>query len=573
MLPNAHHRAGVLLALLVLLPAALAAQENPEPTAVAPPAAQPLPEDVRTELDAATEQIDANIAVLADLKQRLTSAEGVRGDVLAGRIENTWNDTLGLAIDYAETVADQRDQGFSDPTTTARARQLLIEFPESARNAIKSLSARLVFPDFSAPVVDQATADQEFFTLIDGSIKTNRLLGQAIELSERLEIDGSAARAELQTDLQEFAESAAVFLELARSELAGVNTALDTMPDNSELAARQRVATSRLQRTASAIEANIAQMKQLEVPAAQYEKQLLQATGEISASILDVEVVSSLLRDAVDNLLAGFRDKGPAFLLKLLVFVVILLITWKLAGLVQRAVDTAMRAAEVSMSQLLRSMVLSTSRNLVLVVGALIALSQIGISLGPLLAGLGIAGFILGFALQDSLSNFASGMLILLYKPFDMGDTIEVAGAYGRVSHMTLVNTTIMTFDNQSLIVPNNKIWQDVIKNVTAQANRRVDLEFGVAYDADLDAVEKLLAELVAEDERILSDPEPVIKIASFGDSAINIICRPWVKTADYWDVYWDMNKRVKRAFDAAGIGIPFPQRDIHIYQHDDPGS
>jgi small conductance mechanosensitive channel len=160
-------------------------------------------------------------------------------------------------------------------------------------------------------------------------------------------------------------------------------------------------------------------------------------------------------------------------------------------------------------------------------------------------------------------------MMILFYRPFDVGDMIEVTSASGTVSHMSLVNTTILTVDNKSLVVPNNIIWQGIITNVTARRSRRIDLVFGVGYDADLEQVEKLLLDIVEADERILKSPEPVIKVGSLGESAVNMICRPWVKTADYWNVAWDLNKTVKQTFDREGISFPFPQRDIHIYQHD----
>jgi small conductance mechanosensitive channel len=212
-------------------------------------------------------------------------------------------------------------------------------------------------------------------------------------------------------------------------------------------------------------------------------------------------------------------------------------------------------------------MIVSTVRNLVFIFGILIAISQLGISLGPLLAGLGIAGFIIGFALQGSLSNFASGILILLYRPFDVGDTVEAGGVRGKVKNMSLVNTTFMTFDNQMLIVPNNKIWESVITNVTAQRTRRVDLMFGISYGDDIDQAEKVLREIVDAHDAVLDDPEPMIRLHELGDSSVNFIVRPWVKTADYWDTYWDLTKAVKQRFDKEGISIPFPQRDVHIIE------
>ena len=191
--------------------------------------------------------------------------------------------------------------------------------------------------------------------------------------------------------------------------------------------------------------------------------------------------------------------------------------------------------------------------------------SQLGIQLGPLLAGLGVAGFIIGFALQDTLSNFASGMMILIYRPFDVGDLIEAGGVTGKVSEMSLVSTTVLTVDNQKLVVPNNKIWGDVIRNVTAQKMRRIDMTFGIGYSDDIAHAERVLAEIVQCEERVLADPEPVIRLHTLGESSVDFVVRPWVRTADYWEVYWDITRKVKERFDAEGISIPFPQRDVHL--------
>jgi small conductance mechanosensitive channel len=197
--------------------------------------------------------------------------------------------------------------------------------------------------------------------------------------------------------------------------------------------------------------------------------------------------------------------------------------------------------------------------------GVLIALSQIGVEVGPVLAGLGVAGVVIGFALQNTLSNFASGMLILAYRPFDVGHVISAGGVTGKVERMTLVTTTILTFDNQQLIVPNNKIWGDVITNITVERVRRVDLTFGIGYSDDVDHAERVLREIVDNHEKVLAEPEPTIKLHELGDSSVNFIVRPWALTVDYWDVYWGITREVKRRFDAEGISIPFPQRDVHL--------
>jgi small conductance mechanosensitive channel len=184
-----------------------------------------------------------------------------------------------------------------------------------------------------------------------------------------------------------------------------------------------------------------------------------------------------------------------------------------------------------------------------------------------MLASLGVAGFILGFALQDSLSNFAAGAMILFYQPFDVGDVVEAGGVSGKVRHLSLVSTTILTFDNQKLIVPNRKIWGDVIRNVTAEKTRRVDLAFAVRYQEDVDRALDALRAVAAAEERILSEPAPLVKVNDLSQGRVDLILRPWVKTPDYWGVYWDLNRAVKERFDAEGILLAVPQREVQLRQ------
>ena len=250
----------------------------------------------------------------------------------------------------------------------------------------------------------------------------------------------------------------------------------------------------------------------------------------------------------------------------MLIFALIIYATFKVASIVQRLTTLALDRGAGQLSQLLKRMIVSASRGVIIALGTLIGLSQLGISLGPLLAGLGIAGFVIGFALQDTLSNFASGLMILFYRPFDVGDVVEVGGVFGTVNHMSLVNTTILTFDNQTLVVPNNKIWGDVIKNLNSQRQRRVDMMFGIGYADDIPKAEAVLKDIIADHPSVLEHPEPIIRLHELGDSSVNFIVRPWVRSENYWDVYWDVTREVKMRFDAEGISIPFPQRDVHIY-------
>jgi small conductance mechanosensitive channel len=182
-----------------------------------------------------------------------------------------------------------------------------------------------------------------------------------------------------------------------------------------------------------------------------------------------------------------------------------------------------------------------------------------------MLAGLGIASVVLGLALQDTLSNFASGAMILIYHPYDVGDIVEAGGAMGTVKKMSLVSTTVLTFDNQTLIVPNKKMWGDVIRNFTSQDKRRVDLTFAVGYENDVATVERLLQEIVDGDVRVLKDPGPVVKLHQLAESSVDFVVRAWTLQENYWDVYWDITRAVKLRFDQEGIKIPFPQRELHV--------
>ena len=220
-----------------------------------------------------------------------------------------------------------------------------------------------------------------------------------------------------------------------------------------------------------------------------------------------------------------------------------------------------------NLSTLLKDFTVYATQKVVFILGLIIALSTLEVNIGPLLAGLGVIGFVVGFALQNTLSNFAAGFMILLYRPYDIGDMVTAGGVTGTVNSMNLVSTTIKTPDNQSEIVPNGQIWGGAITNITGNDTRRVDLVFGIGYDDDIAKAQKVLEEIVESNELVLKNPAPVIKVHELADSSVNFVCRPWVNTGDYWTVYWDITRAVKERFDAEGIGIPYPQQDVHLYQ------
>ena len=198
----------------------------------------------------------------------------------------------------------------------------------------------------------------------------------------------------------------------------------------------------------------------------------------------------------------------------------------------------------------------------------LAAADQVGIKTTSFLAILGAAGLAVGLALKDSLSNFASGVMLILFQPFRVGDAVTAGGVSGSVERIDIFNTVINAWDNQKIIVPNSKITADTITNINANPTRRIDLVIGIGYDDDVEKAKSLLQELVHSDSRILPDPPPKIALAEFADSSINIVVRPWVNTSEYWDVRFDLMDRIKPVFDEHNITIPYPQRDVHMYQH-----
>ena len=177
----------------------------------------------------------------------------------------------------------------------------------------------------------------------------------------------------------------------------------------------------------------------------------------------------------------------------------------------------------------------------------------------------GAAGLAVGLALQGSLANFAAGFLMIIFRPFKVGDFIEGAGVAGVVEAIHIFTTTLKTGDNKLIIIPNAKLSGDNITNYSAQETRRVDMTVGVSYDADLSVVRDVLNDIIGKEERVLTDPAPLVAVAELADNSVNFVVRVWTKTGDYWGVKFDMTETIKNRFDAEGIGIPYPQRDIHI--------
>lgn len=360
------------------------------------------------------------------------------------------------------------------------------------------------------------------------------------------------------------AETLAGRIQLVDQEMEMTRRILESRPGDEEFQQELDMLRRRSQLYIEMLDSAVARLKALGRPSATYQSVLVTHTGEFGRGLLDAGVARTVAQEWWARAKQWLSENGVQIVVRALVFLLVMFLAWGAARVVRRAVKRALDGPRVRVSNLLRKMLIDVSGNLVLLAGLLLALSQVGANLGPVLAGVGVVGFIVGFALQETLANFAAGMMILFYRPYDVGDFVEVSGVFGKVDQMSLVSTTILTIDNQTLVVPNGKIWGDVIRNVTAQRIRRVDLEFGISYSDDIPKAEKILMSILEADDRVLGEPAPMVRLAKLNESSVDFIVRPWVKTDDYWEVFWDVTRQVKLRFDAEGVTIPFPQRDVH---------
>lgn len=253
------------------------------------------------------------------------------------------------------------------------------------------------------------------------------------------------------------------------------------------------------------------------------------------------------------------------YLLQIVAAIIIFYIGRMVAKGVRRFMERALLARSVDKAVV--SFVVSIVYAIILIATVLMALSQVGVQTTSFIAILGAAGLAVGLALQGSLANFASGILIILFRPFKSGDFIDAGGITGTVDKIEIFQTIMKTPDNKLVIVPNAQITGDAITNYSSEPTRRVDLVIGISYDADLRQAKQILEQILKDDPRVLPEPAATVKVAALADSSVNLNVRPWVNSADYWGVYWDTLEKVKLIFDEHNIGIPYPQMDVHIKQ------
>jgi small conductance mechanosensitive channel len=254
---------------------------------------------------------------------------------------------------------------------------------------------------------------------------------------------------------------------------------------------------------------------------------------------------------------------GLKLLLAILVLVVGLIVIKSITKWAVRMMNKS--NVDASLIPFLRSLISITLKVLLIIS----ILSMVGIQMTSFIAVLGAAGLAVGLALQGTLQNFAGGVIILLFKPYKVGDYITTQGYSGTVKEIQIFTTILTTPDNQTIIIPNSPIAVNPLTNFSTQETRRVDFTFGIGYSDDIDKARSVIMKIINEDERIHKEPEPLVKIANLGDSSVDFATRVWVNAGDYWSVFFDTNEKIKKAFDSEGISIPFPQQDVHLYKHE----
>ena len=283
---------------------------------------------------------------------------------------------------------------------------------------------------------------------------------------------------------------------------------------------------------------------------------------------MDKDTVNELTAFDWSTLAILLRDKGidlgMDFGIKLATALAIFLIGKFIIRLIVGTISKVMTNQAVDKT--LKTFICNFVQISLMVVVVIASIGALGVETTSFIAIVGTAGLAVGLALQGSLSNFASGVLIVLFRPYRVGDFIEAAGIMGSVDQVQILTTILKTGDNKQIIVPNSQIMDSIITNYSANDTRRVDMVIGVSYDDDLDKVRKTLQNLIATEERILDEPATTIAVSALADSSVNFVVRPWVKSSDYWGVMFDMTEAIKKRFDKEGISFPYPQQDVHLY-------
>lgn len=532
--------------------------------------AQENQQDTYQSLDAIFEQIELKkkqVSDLRDAKQQFTvlEAEPLQLRIVQYQLEimNLYDQATDLA--QALNTDNSRSNDYIE-----RMKKEMLPIGPYIRQAIIDKSAQSL-PDDIDPMSRKGI---RFFedknSFINDALTA---LSTHVDNLNQLSFDSEESTAYLEQELKHRAESLSGEIQILNSSLEERRQSIVSSGNDSKQDEKLYLLNTKMNELQKSLRLIVSLMDSNHINSEEYKTLLIQSSKKVTREILDPNVFFNVIGGWFDELKANLTDNGLDKAFDFMVFLLIIFLFYLLSKLTSALVARSLQSSRLKMSTLMRDMINSLVFRVMMIIGLLVGLSQFGVSVGPILAGLGIAGFVVAFALQDVLSNFAAGAMIIFYRPYDINDMIEVSGGFGKVKSMNMVSTTLLTIDNQSLIIPNNKIWGDVIKNVTSQAVRRVDMVFGVSYNDDIEKVESVLKDILDNTEDVLKKPEPLIKLNTLNNSSVDFIVRPWVKTDNYWDVYWHVTRTVKQRFDAEGISIPYPQQDVHVhYQNEIAG-
>lgn len=462
--------------------------------------------------------------------------------ISAATFEKSQQDELISLLDEAAILALAREQVLDQ--RVAAERKMVPKFEQS-------------------PEADIARAFMEGLVLLRESYLNE--LAEQVEIRQGLGLETETLIDKVKKRVSPIIELLSGQIQLDATTLDELHTRLTDQPLDEDLKDAVTLVQVKQASSLDRLERILDASRRLGIDATEQRSLLLRERGEVAVDLLQRDVFLHLWKEELQQLRQSLTQNGPNLLLRTLLFAFILLIAVGAARLVRIPLRAFLSRDGVKLSILLRDVVVSLVSVLVVFAGLIMALVAMGVSIGHLFAGLGVIGIIVGLAVQDSLRNLAAGVMILAYRPYDVEDHIKLGGEDGYVKKMNLLATTISTLDNQSVIIPNGKIWGETIINFTAYRIRRVDIKTSVAYAEDLDRVEAVILDLLDSIDYVLKKPEPAVHVTGMEDSAVGVVVKPWVRTENYLRAYWDLNKKIKQRLDAEGIEIPFPQRVVTL--------
>jgi len=525
-------------------------------------------------LDSVYARADARRELLPSLTGEAQALAWVEGQALADTVQtlktsmlaalrelpagSTVADSVGAVVDPALTAADSIRAAFEG--FLRREFDLVlwgIDFRTSVLDSLRSLRTVVPVGDLEDLEVEIGTAGAQFN---DALAFTMRSLADADALGlatgeqwarlDRLLLSRAADQSgRLQLALADRSERATRLRDAQRTE--------SSPEDVSLLQLRLRLADQRIERQADDLQALANLLDQRDLPSATYRQQVITATGQITSDVLDPTVAVGLLRDTYDRALSWLRQAGPTALLRLAVVLGSILLVRVIVRLGWRLFNPRRRG----ISRLATGLLERTLVPVATILGLLVGLTVIGIDTTALLAGLGVLGVIVGLALQDTLGNLAAGIFILMYRPFDVDDIVTVGGVTGVVKAMGLASTTIVTFDHRRLFVPNNKVWGEVVENASTEGTRRIDVAVPITYEEDPSRAIELIRSVCTDYELVLEEPETLIFVKRFRDSAVDLEVHAWTASKDWWTVTTQLPRLIRERFIAEGMEAPYPRQ------------